>query len=110
AVSVRGASARRTADAAPRGRFAAGRAGLYDTRPSVPELPAEAPDWVVFFSPSGLEAARRLPIAREQVRVAAIGPTTAAALQQEGWEVAAVARTPTPEGLLAALQEATNPS
>jgi len=83
---------------------------VYDTRPSVPELPAEAPDWVVFFSPSGLEAARRLPIAREQVRVAAIGPTTAAALQQEGWEVAAVARTPTPEGLLAALQEATNPS
>ncbi len=81
---------------------------VYDTRAFVPKLPAELPDWVVFFSPSGLEAARQLPIVRERVRVAAIGPTTAEALQQEGWPVVAVARTPTPEGLLTAMQEATN--
>ncbi|MDQ7039827.1 MAG: uroporphyrinogen-III synthase [Rhodothermus sp.] len=83
---------------------------VYATRPLVPALPAEAPtpDWVVFFSPSGLEAARRLPLAWEQVHVAAIGPTTAVALQQEGLRVAAVARTPTPEGLLAAMQEVTD--
>ncbi len=80
---------------------------VYATRPLVPALPAEAPvpDWVVFFSPSGLQAARRLPLVWEQVHVAAIGPTTAAALQQEGLRVAAVARTPTPEGLLVAMQE-----
>ncbi|SHK05845.1 uroporphyrinogen-III synthase [Rhodothermus profundi] len=83
---------------------------VYETRPATPVLPAgaSAPDWVVFFSPSGWEAARSLPIKWKQVRVAAIGPTTAAALQEKGVAVMAVARTPTPEGLLAAIQEATS--
>lgn len=79
---------------------------VYDTRPLVPVLPAEPPDWVVFFSPSGLEAIRQLPFFWKQTRVAAIGPTTAAALQQEGIQVDAVAWAPTPEGLLAAMQNA----
>lgn len=80
---------------------------VYDTQASVPALPPDPPDWVVFFSPSGLEAARHLPLAWERLRIAAIGPTTAEALQRAGWRVAAVAQTPTPEGLLAAMQDVT---
>jgi uroporphyrinogen-III synthase len=78
---------------------------VYDTRPAALFLPPEAPapEWVVVFSPSVWESARRLPIDWQRVRVAAIGPTTAQALQQQQVCVDAVAATPTPEGLLQAL-------
>ncbi len=61
--------------------------------------------WVVFFSPSGVEAARQAAgPALEAARKAAIGPTTAEALQAAGWTAAAVAAAPTPEALAAALR------
>ncbi len=64
-----------------------------------------APDWVVFFSPSGIEAARQARgIDWRTVRKAALGPTTAAALKEAGWTVEAVAEVPTPEALAAALR------
>ncbi len=64
-------------------------------------------DWLVFFSPSGLEAIRQSPgIDIAQYRLAAIGPTTAAALEQAGATVQAVAETPTPRALMAAIQRA----
>lgn len=73
-------------------------------------MPAEA-DWAVFFSPSGVEAARGAPtFPWNSVRRAAIGPTTAAALERAGHPPAAVAAEPSPRGLLAALRSAPNPS
>ncbi len=67
----------------------------------------DVPDWVVFFSPSGIEAARADDtLVWDRVRVAAIGPTTAGALREEGWSVAAVAEEPTPEALYRAIQDA----
>lgn len=64
----------------------------------------EAPSWLVFFSPSGLEAVQREKgIDLHHVKKAAIGPTTAAALQSAGLPPDAVAGTPTPEALLHAL-------
>lgn len=65
------------------------------------------PDWVVFFSPSGVEAVRAMPeVEGSAVRRAAIGPTTAEAIRDAGWTVDAVAASPTPEALVAALQAA----
>lgn len=62
------------------------------------------PDWVVFFSPSGVEAVRRKHgIDWHSVRLAAIGQTTAEAIRQDGLEVEAVAAEPTPESLLQAI-------
>jgi uroporphyrinogen-III synthase len=62
--------------------------------------------WLVFFSPSGLEAARTADAALDEYRCAAIGPTTAAALEEQGRSVQAVAESPSPEGLLTAIQDA----
>jgi uroporphyrinogen-III synthase len=66
------------------------------------ELRASPPDVVLFASPRTAEVfleavgAERLG----QARVVAIGPTTAGALARLGVEVAAVAESPTPEGLV----------
>lgn len=57
---------------------------------------------VAFFSPSGVEAALADPSFPWAARLAAIGPTTAAALRDAG-AAPAVAATPTPAALLAAL-------
>jgi uroporphyrinogen-III synthase len=63
-----------------------------------------APDWLVLFSPSGLEAVQQTPdLVLDAVRWAALGPTTAAALAAAGWPADAVAGAPTPEALTAAL-------
>lgn len=74
------------------------------------ELPDPNPgDWLVFFSPSGAEALARCgtnPIAG--YRLAAIGPTTAGALRERGWAPDAVAETPSPDGLVAAVTAAAN--
>ncbi len=71
------------------------------------DLSAErAPQWAVFFSPSGIEAARQATgIDWRAVRTAAIGPTTAGALEEAGWTAEAVAAQPTPEALAAALRK-----
>ncbi len=65
--------------------------------------PDPLPDWMVFFSPSGVEAAWRsfgpLPVS-----ILAIGPTTARALYEKGIKPDAIAPTPSPEGILQALR------
>ena len=64
----------------------------------------EAPDWAVFFSPSGVEAVRQSDEPGwGAVRKAALGPTTAGALEAAGGPPDAVAARPTPEALAEAL-------
>jgi uroporphyrinogen-III synthase len=82
---------------------------VYETRVrTAVELPPPSVDrWLVFFSPSGLEAVRRTEtVDASAYRLAAIGPTTAAALETAGLPVDAVAATPSPEALADALQDA----
>ena len=80
---------------------------VYHTIPdasALTDVPSSVPDWVVFFSPSGVEAANSVEaFPWNRVRVAAIGPTTADALREAGSAPAAVATTPTPEALVTAL-------
>ena len=65
------------------------------------------PDWVVFFSPSGLEAMRKSPeVSLEGISIAAIGSVTAEAARARGFQVRATAHEPTPEALALALQGA----
>lgn len=65
------------------------------------------PDWLVFFSPSGVEAALECDgISWNSLLLAAIGPTTAEALRESGRSPAAVAAAPTPEALVAAVTHA----
>ncbi|KAI9909319.1 hypothetical protein PsorP6_014971 [Peronosclerospora sorghi] len=66
------------------------------------------PDWVVFFSPSGLEALKHLPLPWESIRKAAI--TTATALHEHAvatekpfWQADVTAHKPTPESLADAI-------
>jgi uroporphyrinogen-III synthase len=69
--------------------------------------PPSAQRWLVFFSPSGLDAVRHAGhIDASAYRLAAIGPTTAGTLESAGLHVEAVASTPGPEPLVAALQHA----
>ncbi len=64
----------------------------------------EQPDWVVFFSPSGLETVKpQWPLIWKDVKMAAIGSTTATAIQNAGWPVSAISEKPTPESLLNAV-------
>ena len=68
---------------------------------------AAPPDWVAFFSPSGVEAALELDgISWNSLSAAAIGATTAEALRAAGLHPAAVASAPTPEALAAAVTSA----
>lgn len=85
---------------------------VYESRPRRDlALPASRPPsgspWLVFFSPSGLEAIEQAPSVDpdhlRDYRIAAIGPTTAGALERAGWSVAAVASEPSPDGLVEAL-------
>ena len=65
------------------------------------------PDWVVFFSPSGLEAVLHSPgVSLEGISIAAIGSVTAEAVRAHGFRVHATAHEPTPEALALALQGA----
>ncbi|KAI9916546.1 hypothetical protein PsorP6_018226 [Peronosclerospora sorghi] len=86
------------------------------------------PDWVVFFSPSGLEAVKHLPLPWESIRKAVIGrhstlcnliakqnnvtlaPTTATSIHEHAvatekpfWEADVTAPKPTPESLAEAI-------
>jgi uroporphyrinogen-III synthase len=68
---------------------------------------AQPLDWLAFFSPSGVEAALELDgISWNSLSAAAIGPTTADALRAAGIHPAAVAASPTPEALVAAVTSA----
>ena len=70
-------------------------------------LPERSGTWLVFFSPSGLEAVRKgadRPLGA--FRCAAIGPTTAEALREAGATVEAVADQPAPEALVRAVTQA----
>ncbi|WP_263786262.1 uroporphyrinogen-III synthase [Salinibacter grassmerensis] len=82
---------------------------VYETHPRT-DLNVPGPEqtpWLVFFSPSGLEAVTHAEgVDVQDHRLAAIGPTTAGALKAEGHVVEAVADEPSPDGLVAALQEA----
>ena len=82
---------------------------VYETRPRENlALPSSAGStWLVFFSPSGLEAvAHSASLDLGEYRLAAIGPTTGEALREAGQMVAAVAPKPSPEGLVSAIQAA----
>ena len=67
------------------------------------------PDWLVFFSPSGIKAVRQAGAMQDAqlaaVRLAAIGPTTAQALREAGWGAAAVAGRPATDALVEAIRE-----
>ncbi|MFB6099402.1 MAG: uroporphyrinogen-III synthase, partial [Salinibacter sp.] len=74
------------------------------TREALTLPPSEGSTWLVFFSPSGLEAIEQSEsVTPADYRRAAIGPTTAGALREAGWSVDAVAEEPSPEGLISAL-------
>lgn len=80
---------------------------VYETHPRTDLHLGVVPTWLVFFSPSGVEAVQRnAQIDPLRARRAAIGPTTAGALRAAGWPPSAVAPEPTPEALAAALQAA----
>ncbi len=83
---------------------------VYRTILDASALRAEATDppaWVVFFSPSGVEAIREgAAVPWNYVQKAAIGPTTADALRAAGFAPSAVATAPTPEALAAAVSHA----
>lgn len=76
---------------------------VYETRLNAPEdlsLP-DIPDWVVFFSPSGVESIKQSRgVDWKVVRKAAIGKTTSAAMEQNGWAVDVVAPEPSADALL----------
>lgn len=65
----------------------------------------KAGDWVVFFSPSHSVAAIDVVKKTPSVRVAAIGPTTKAFLEDSGITVAAMAPKPSAEALEFAIKE-----
>lgn len=72
------------------------------------EVAKAQPDWLVFFSPSGVKAfssgvTPELSPALAKIEMVAIGTTTAAASQD--FKFRATAKTPSPLGLLAAIQE-----
>ena len=81
---------------------------VYEThsRTSLDLPPPTQTTWLVFFSPSGLEAVQQAEVIPSPYRIAAIGPTTAGALRDEGLSVTAVAEQPSPDGLVAAIQQA----
>lgn len=82
---------------------------VYETglRSSIDLPEAAAGDWLVFFSPSGIEAvARHTDASALRYRLAAIGPTTAEALRARGASVEAVAERPSSQALVAAIQAA----
>lgn len=69
----------------------------------------DQPDWIVLFSPSGLDALdSSTGLDLTSVRIAAIGPTTAAAAETRGWKVDAVAEKPSPASLAAAIRMASD--
>jgi uroporphyrinogen-III synthase len=106
-------SGNRRRDALPNGLQEAGidfeELVVYETRART-ELSLPPPDeetWLAFFSPSGLEAVQKANMGpREEYRYAAIGPTTASALEEVGLVPEAIAESPTPDALADAVLKA----
>jgi uroporphyrinogen-III synthase len=71
-----------------------------------PILTGEAPRVIGFFSPSGVEAALSDAAFPWHARRIAIGPTTAAALDEAGYPAGATAEQPTPESCASAARRA----
>jgi len=99
-------SGNRRRDALPDGLEAAGisfeEEVVYETRPRTDLTlpPSDGETWLVFYSPSGLEAFYASEIKNvAEYRIATIGPTTAAELHDAGLEVDAVADVPSPRGV-----------
>lgn len=63
-------------------------------------------EWLVFFSPSGLESVEASRISVSSYRLAAIGSTTGDALSSAGLTPEAVAERPTPSDLVDAISNA----
>ena len=63
-------------------------------------------EWLVFFSPSGLESVEASRILVSSYRLAAIGPTTGDALSRAGLTPEAIAERPTPSALVDAISQA----
>ncbi len=61
--------------------------------------PEADPEWIVFFSPSGVDSFLRQETIPTGANLMAIGPTTAAALRDVGLDVTSVAEAPTPEAV-----------
>ncbi|MFW5973201.1 MAG: uroporphyrinogen-III synthase [Bacteroidota bacterium] len=79
---------------------------LYRTIPeSLPEMSTE-PDWIALFSPTGVEALATNKAAMARAHLAAIGPTTAAAIRAAGLIVSAEAERPNPPSLRDAIMAA----
>jgi len=77
---------------------------VYETSPvesldSTDRLPTEL-DWIVFYSPSGVDAAWNLSTRWPNAKLASIGPTTTRALQQRTSRPIVQACKPEPEELL----------
>ncbi len=79
---------------------------VYETRLRT-DLTLPSARWLAFFSPSGGEAVQKATnVDPTSYRRAAIGPTTAASLEEQGLSVDAVADTPSPQGLVTAIVSA----
>lgn len=79
---------------------------VYETRLRADlDLGDEPAGWIVFFSPSGVEAFVGADLQAPDAGFAAIGPTTAAAVDDAGLSVAAVAETPSPDALVEAISQ-----
>ncbi|CEG37118.1 uroporphyrinogen-iii synthase [Plasmopara halstedii] len=70
----------------------------------------KVPNWIVFFSPSGLNVIKDMALPWKSIRKAAIGKTTASALRQHAvatneafWEPDVTASMPDPESLACAI-------
>ena len=103
-------SGNRRRDALPRVLVEAGHrfdeVEVYRTRTRSDITLPDPPAWLVFFSPSGIEAVQASGYDVGAYSCAAIGPTTADALRARGASVRAVAETPTPEALTDSLRTA----
>jgi uroporphyrinogen-III synthase len=102
-------SGNRRRDVLPDGLFEAGvkydelEVYVTETRSDL-QLP-EGATWLAFFSPSGIEAVQGNGIVPTDYRLAAIGETTAAALEEAGYPVSALADAPSPDALARAIKE-----
>jgi uroporphyrinogen-III synthase len=81
---------------------------VYRSRPALEESleELETPDWAVFFSPRGVQIVADTPGPDwDDVKIAAIGPTTADAVEKAGWNLSAKAAAPDAASLVSAIQE-----
>lgn len=82
------------------------------TRDDLTMPPPDDGTWLVFFSPSGIEAVEKSGWGNGNglpgYRIAAIGPTTGGELEAAGYSVEAIASEPSPKGVVAAITGASD--